>query len=214
MPSGAKRRKGVGSVEAGEIHEKATETMEARHHTGINRTIAITVSLVALVMVLGKVKDDNIMRRMFAAQTAELDDWNYFQARSIKAHMFELQAQQWQLASATMPSPLTDAQRARIGVAVKKWQGEADRENAEKDKLQRKAEGEEKEYESLRLIDHQFHFAEALLTLAVTLLAVAALTQGAALYAVGVVIAALGCAVTLTGFLGWQIELSFLKFLT
>jgi hypothetical protein len=188
--------------------------MEARHHTGINRTIAITVSFVALVMVLGKVKDDNIMRRMFAAQTAELDDWNYYQARSIKAHMFELQAQQWQLASATMPAPLSDAQRARIGAAVKKWQGEADRENAGKDSLQKKAEGEEKEYESLHLTDHQFHFSEALLTLAVTLFAVAALTQGTALYIVGVVVAAMGCIVTLGGFLGWQIELTFLKFLT
>jgi hypothetical protein len=201
-------------VEEAEISKQTEELAEARKHDRFNRMVAITVAVLALTMVLGRVKDSNLQIRMMASLTEQLDDWNYYQAKSIKQHQFESQIQDWQLHEALPGPALTPAQQQKLDSALAKWQAQAAKEAAEKADLQAKAEAAKAEYDALREQDHGFHFAEALLTLAVTLFAVSALVKNKPLYGLGLGVAIVGFGMELGGFLGWNLNVQLLRFLT
>jgi hypothetical protein len=200
-------------VEEAEVAHQTEEIAEAHRHERFNRMVAVTVAIVALSMVLGKIKDENLQRRTMVALIQDLDDWNYYQAKSLKQHMFELEDQHWQLMEslfATAPAPV----RQQMDSARQDWSAQGSKEKKEGADLQTKAQAEETNLEGLKEQSHDFHFAEALLTLAITLFAVSALTRGRWLYALGLAIAILGAALELAGFLGLSVHPSFLQFLT
>jgi hypothetical protein len=200
-------------VEEAEIHKQTEELAEAREHDRFNRMVAITVAILALTMVLGKVKESNLQIRMQASLTEQLDDWNYYQARSLKQHEFELQIQHWQLMQG-LPGTVTPEKQPQIAAALAQWQAAAAKEASGKADLQKKGDAAQKQYEDLREQDHQFHFSEALLTLAITLFAVSALVKSKPLYGLGLGVAIVGFVMELGGFLSWDLHLGFLKFLT
>jgi hypothetical protein len=207
--------KGVRNVvEEAEIAKQTEELAEAHKHDRFNRMVAITVAVLALTMVLGKVKDSNLQIGMLASLTEQLDNWNYYQARSLKQHQFELQTQDWQLKQALPGPALTPAQQQQLAAALALWQTEAAKEATGKADLQKKAEAAKAHYDALREQDHSFHFSEALLTLAITLFAVSALVKSKHLYGLGLAVALVGFVIELGGFLRWNLHLDFLRFLT
>ena len=200
-------------VEEAEIAHQTEEIAEAHQHERFNRMVAVTVAVVALFMVLGKIKDDNLERRTMVALVTELDDWNYYQAKSLKQHMFEIEDQHWQL----MQSLFAAAPAAvlqQMTAAREAWSAQGYKEKTDSAGLQTQAQAEEANVEALKEQDHDFHFSEALLTLAITLFAVSALIRGRWLYGVGLAVAILGAAMELAGFLGFSLHPAFLQFLT
>ena len=200
-------------VEEAEIAKQAEEISEAHKHEAFNRMVAITVAVVALIMVLGKVKDENVMRAMMATQTEQLDDWNYYQARSLKSHVYKVSSKTVQLIGAMNPSTPAPA-RQQVAAALRDWEKQIKHEEDGQKDLMAKAKGGEEQYQELREQDHQFHFSEALLTLAITLFAVASLTRARSLFGLGLAVAVLGLFLELAGFMVWNVQLGFLKFLT
>jgi heme/copper-type cytochrome/quinol oxidase subunit 4 len=201
-------------VEEAEISKETEEIAEAHKHGRFNRLVAITVAVLALVMVLGRVKEDNLGRRALATLMQEVDQWNYYQDKSLKQHMFELQIQHWQLVLATSGSGLAAAGRQQIAAALQGWQTQARKESDQKAEALKTAQADEAAHEALEEQEHGFSFAQALMTLAVTLFAVSALVQSKPLYGFGLGVAILGLIIQLGGFLGWNLHLAFLHFLT
>jgi hypothetical protein len=200
-------------AEETEISKETEEIAEAHEQGHFNRIVALTVAILALVMVLGKVKDDNLGRRTQATLTREMDQWNYYQAKGLKQHTYELQIQHWQLVLASTPG-MTPAARGQISTAIQGWQTQARKESDQKDLAMQTAQADEDQHETLENQEHEFSFAQALMTLAVTLFAVSALVQSRPLYGFGLAVAILGTAIELGGFLGWNLHLGFLAFLT
>jgi hypothetical protein len=201
-------------VEEAEISKQTEEISEAHQQGRFNRLVAITVAILALVMVLGKVKDDNLGRRTLATLMHEVDQWNYYQDKSLKQHMFELQVQHWELVLATSGTSLTPAGRQQITAAMGGWKTSARQESDQKAEALKTARADEAEHDALEEQEHEFNFAQALMTLAVTLFAVSALVHSKPLYGFGLGIAVLGGIMELSGFLAWNLHLGFLHFLT
>jgi hypothetical protein len=193
-------------MEPMELKEQTEEIAEGKEQSRFNRAVAGSVALIAVFMMLCNVKDGNIVQSMMQAQAAELDHWNHYQAKSTKQHLYNLQIEQWQLQAATANPTMTPAGQQALQAAQAHWKDEVARYDKEMRDLKEQAEGSRKEYDDLNFRDDQFDLSEALLGLAITLLAVCGLTRSKWLYVMAVVVAVGGIVMGLSGFFQWPIH--------
>lgn len=165
-----------------EFVDQANEAKEARAER-LNAAIAITVAVLATFMGICKVKDDNIVQGMQQAQADKLDYWAYFQARTIRADVAEQAATQLELAKGAAPA----AQAADYDKAIAGYRAKQADQLKKRDELKALAETAQTAYETLNRRDDQFDLSDALLAIAIALLAVAALTHLWPLYFVALV---------------------------
>src|ERR1700682_3469027 len=168
----------------------------------LNPLVAISVALLATFMGIGKIKDDNIVQAMQQAQADKIDNYSWYQARNIreeiaKATIAELTAQ-----AAAAPQQAQAAYQEQI----KAYQAIA-QDQAEKKKIQQAdAEKADKTYNELNYHDDQFDLSDAMLALAISLLAVTALTQKRWLFVIAMVPTFFGTVMGLAGLFGWAIH--------
>jgi hypothetical protein len=146
----------------------------------LNAAVAITVALLATFMAICKVKDDNIVQAMQQAQADKLDHWGYYQARNIRQEIADATVVQLELARSAQAVAATPANLAALQ--------------------------DQKTYDALNFKDDQFDLSDALLAIAVALLAVTALTQLWPLFWVALVPTAFGVLMGLAGLTGLPIH--------
>lgn len=139
----------------------------------LNAAVAITVAILATFMGICKVKDDNIVQAMQQAQADKLDHWAYYQARTIRQEVAQATATQLTLAQASAPAASAAAYKAE----VLRYQALAAEQDQKRQALQAQAEQDQKNYDALNYRDDQFDLSDALLAIAIAMLAVTALTQ-------------------------------------
>lgn len=159
----------------------------------INRLVALTVVVLSVATGFGNIKDGNIVQEMAQAQANSLDRWNEYQATRTKLHIVETAAAQ--LAAAP---PSVSIQKA---IAV--FDADAVRYKTESPKLAQDAKGFADQYDALNVHDDQFDAAEASLATAISIAAVAALTESWVPLVAAWVIGGFGLFMTICGFAGW-----------
>jgi hypothetical protein len=174
----------------------------ASQRARLNTWVAISVALLATFMGICKVKDDNIVQAMQQAQADKIDNYSWYQARNIreevaKATVAQLTAQ----AAAATPQakPVFEEQ-------IKAYQAIA-QEQGEKKKIQQAdADKADQTYNELNYHDDQFDLSDAMLALAISLMAVTALTQKRWLFVIALFPTLFGVVMGLAGLLGWHIH--------
>src|SRR3954464_1890036 len=161
---------------------------DSASHSWLNTRVAITVALLATFMGICKVKDDNIVQAMQQAQADKIDHWSFYQARNIRQDVAQstvttLTIQLRSAAAADRPS--IDSSLARFQALVKD-------QATKKDSLRLQAQLDQETYDALNYRDDQFDLSDTLLALAISLLAVTALTRKEWLFWIAMVPTALG----------------------
>src|SRR5206468_6098288 len=133
----------------------------------INRLVALTVVILSVAMGLGNIKDGNIVQAMQQTQANSLDRWNEYQATRTKLHIVE--TARAQLAAI--------AHSAKVQPALAQFDAEAAKYRAETPRLAAEAKSFSADYDAFNVHDDQFDAAEASLTTAISIAAVAALTE-------------------------------------
>lgn len=175
-------------------------TAAARAH--LNTWVAISVALLATFMGICKVKDDNIVQAMQQAQADKIDNYAWYQARNIREEIANSTLAQLKVLQASA-SP--QAQTA-LQDQIKTYQTLA-REQDEKKKVQQAdADKADQTYNELNFHDDQFDLSDAMLALAISLLAVTALTQKRWLLLVAMVPTFFGVLMGVAGLLSWHIH--------
>jgi hypothetical protein len=164
--------------------------------------VALTVALLATFLGVCKVKDDNIVQAMQQAQADKLDHWAYYQARNIREEIAKATETQLALAAAAAPAPQQPAYTAAIASYQKLEADQAQK----KDQLRVQADQDQQTYDALNYRDDQFDLSDALLALAISLLAMTALTHKRWLYWVALVPTAGGVVMGLAGLFGWHLH--------
>jgi hypothetical protein len=159
----------------------------------INKLVAVTVVVLSVATGLGNIKDGNIVQAMAQAQANSLDRWNEYQATRTKLHIVE--TARAQLAAA---APSASVQKTVAG-----FDADAVKYRSESPKLAQEAKGFADDYDALNIHDDQFDAAEASLTTAISIAAVAALTESWAPLIASWVFGAFGLFMTICGFAGW-----------
>jgi hypothetical protein len=192
-----------------EIADTISEAVEKADGSRINTIVALSVAITATFTALCNVKDGNIVQAMAQEQAHEVDAWAYYQSKSTKENMAQSALDQLQLQRdlAVNPSPearaLLDKKLAEYAARVKHYE-------TDKLEIEKTAQGHKAEYDRLNFHDDQFDMAEALMSIAIALFGVTALTQRRSLLVTAGVFAALGALMGLAGFLGLGIHPNFL----
>jgi hypothetical protein len=180
----------VKAIPMTEIAESIEHTFEERSKNPINSRVALFVAIAATVMALCNVKDGNIVQAMSQAQAHALNAWSYFEAKSTKENITLNALETAKLLNAPGSDTL-----------VKMYQEKIERYEREKAEIKAQAQGYEKEYDALNLFDDQFDMTEALLTIAIAMFGITALTQKRWLLYFSSAIALLGIILGLAAFL-------------
>src|SRR6267378_3864817 len=168
----------------------------------LNTWVAISVALLATFMGICKVKDDNIVQAMQQAQADKVDNYSWYQARNIREEVAKATVAQLTAQAAAAPpqaKSIFDAQ-------IKTYQTIA-QDQAEKKRIQQADAGKaDKTYNDLNYHDDQFDLSDAMLALAISLLALTALTQKRWLFVIAMVPTFFGTLMGLAGLFGWAIH--------
>lgn len=146
----------------------------------LNRAVAVTVVACSVFMGLANIRDNNLVQAMQEAKSDAVDTWNEYQATKIKQHINEV---------ALARGPADPALQA----AAAKYRSEAPA-------LQKKAQGFDARYDAINIHDDQFDASDGLLSIAVSLAAVAALVELPLVLFIAWAFAALGFVFGIAGF--------------
>jgi hypothetical protein len=184
-----------------ETADKAADDARSAR-SSLGAMVAITIALLATFLGICKVKDDNIVQAMERVENDRLDHWNFYQARNIREEIANATLAELQLAAAGAPAP----QQAGYRASIAKYRQLVAEQEQKKEELRIEAEGDQKTYDTLNYRDDQFDLSDAMLALAISLLAVTALTHKRWLYWLALVPTAGGVLMGLAGLLGWHIH--------
>jgi hypothetical protein len=192
------------SIEPQDVLETARQAAAPAetHPSRLNAAVAVTVAVLATFMGICKVKDDNIVQAMQQAQADKVDHWSYYQARNIRQELAEATATHLELARAGAVA----ANVAGYDAAIAKYKALAADQAKKKDEVRAQADQDQKTYDALNYRDDQFDLADALIAIAIAMLAVTALTQLWALYFAALVPTAFGVLMGLAGLAAWSIH--------
>jgi hypothetical protein len=168
----------------------------------LNPAVAITVALLATFLGICKVKDDNIVQGMQQAQADKIDHWSYYQARNIREEIAKATLVQLKILSiAATPAqlPLYQEQISNYEALVKD-------QAKKKDEVKAQAEVDQTTYDALNFRDDQFDLSDACIAIAISLLAVASLTQLPWLYALALLPSAFGVIMGVAGLGGLSLH--------
>jgi len=157
--------------------------------------------VLATFMGICKVKDDNIVQGMQQAQADKIDHWAYYQARTIRQDIAEATAVQLEVARA----PAAAASGAQ-DAAIAKYRAIAADQRDKREQLRLAAEQDQKNYDALNYRDDQFDLCDALIAIAIAMLAVTALTGLWPLFWVSLVPTAFGVLMGVAGLTGLPIH--------
>jgi Domain of unknown function (DUF4337) len=183
------------------IDRAATAAKEASADR-LNAVVAITVAILATFLGICKVKDDNIVQSMQQAQVDKLDYWAYYQARNIRADVAAATATQLELAKLSAPP----AQAGAYDTAIESYRTKAADQLKKRDELRVLAETAQKNYTDLNKRDDQFDLSDALLAIAIALLAVTALTHLWPLFVVAMLPTVAGVVMGMAGLMNLAIH--------
>lgn len=158
----------------------------------LNRLVAVSVVALSVTMGLGNIKDGNIVQAMAQAKADSVDRWVEYQATRTKAHIAETA----RIELAAIDTPAAARALPVLGAELAKYQADAPT-------LATEAKGFADRYDALNVHDDQFDAAEALISTAISVAAVAALAESAWLLAVAWAFGAAGLFMTACGFAGW-----------
>jgi hypothetical protein len=149
-----------------DISETIQEPIEQAGKSKINSRVALFVAITATFMALCNVKDGNIVQAMSQAQANGVSAWSYFEAKSTKQSIAE---NSFELLKLQRP--------AANDSVIKAYEATIARYEKEKAEIKLQAEGFQKEYDAINLFDDQFDMTDALLTIAIAMFGITALTQ-------------------------------------
>ncbi|MBI3284830.1 MAG: DUF4337 domain-containing protein [Burkholderiales bacterium] len=185
-----------------QLTEENEESRQDKASQQLNILVAITVALLATFMGICKVKDDNIVQAMQQSQANKIDHWAFYQARNVREEIAKATELQLRLSAKSAPA----AQQAEYQAAAESYSKLAKEQREKKEELKKQAEQDQIDYDSANYKDDQFDLSDALLAIAISLLAVTALTRQRWLYFLALVPTGFGVLMGLAGLSGWQIH--------
>ena len=164
--------------------------------------LPLTVALLATFLGVCKVKDDNIVQAMQQAQADRVDEWNFYQARNIREEVAKATVTELQLASAGAQP----AQAQGYQQAIARYQALVDEQSKKKEEVEKQAKQDADDYDALNYRDDQFDLSDALVAVAISLLAITALTHKRWLFFLALIPTGFGILMGMAGLFGWHLH--------
>jgi hypothetical protein len=182
--------------------EPAGHDAPAPKRSRLNPAVAVTVALLATFTGICKVKDDNIVQAMQQAQADKIDHWAFYQARNLREEVAKAALVQLRLQAADRASE----RRPAYDEAIAQYEKLAREQSEKKEELRKQALADQVSYDALNFRDDQFDLSDAAVAIAISLLAIASLTQLWWLYGLSLLPAGFGVVMGMAGLAGWHLH--------
>lgn len=162
--------------------------------------LAVTTVLLALAATLSTLRVGSFSNRSILRQAQASDQWSYYQAKSIKAYLYELQKDKLQLELKLLGETPPKNVQEEFAKKIDTYSKQVARYDKEKDEIQKEARHLESERDLATLHSQTFGIAVILLQLAILLSSIAALMKKKPVWVLGLALGAVGCVYFANGF--------------
>ena len=190
-----------------EVIDQAQEAAEGAHERLIN-VAAVMVAIIATFLALCGVKADNMDYGILQEKSDAVDQWNMYQAKSMKQYMYKLQRDSLQALLLTQRGA-PPAAVAAVNKNVAKYSAEIDRYEKEKEEVSAKAKEHEDNAERMNRMANLLDLTDVFLSLSISLLAITILTKRWWMFFVALAPSLLGVVFGLAALMnsGWDVTL-------
>lgn len=165
--------------------------MEERKDKWLNYLATITV-LLALGATLSTLRVGSYSNRSILRQTQASNQWAYFQAKSIKSYLYELQKEKLEMELKQMPATAPREARKEYEKKIESYDKKLKTYEEEKAAIQREARTLESQRDVAVMHSQAFGIAVILLQLSILLSSIAALMKKKMVWYLGIVLGAVG----------------------
>jgi Mg2+/citrate symporter len=180
------------------------EIKEKKFHS----IIALITAVYAVILAFSTLGGTHAMKEMLLSQQQASDQWAYYQAKSIREHLYKSQ----QMLLENQLSLLAGAggdQTGKADATIKKLGEESARFAVEKKKIMQKATKLEKERDKSLAKDPYFEYAEVLLQIAIIMASVSIIADSRLVFSLSLAFALAGSFMCANGYLQF-VSMSFI----
>jgi len=173
--------------------------MEERRDKWLN-FLALTTVIIALGATMSTLSVGKFSNRGILKQTQASNQWAYYQAKSIKAYLYELQKEKLETDLKLSPN-IEEGVRNEYEQRIKNYGEQIRRYEQEKIDIQGQAKSLEKERDQAMVHSQQFGLAVIFLQLAILMSSIASLMRKKLMWVVGLMVGLLGFLYFANGYL-------------
>lgn len=163
--------------------------------------LALTTVILAVCATLSTFKGGGYSTRSVLSQTQASDQWAFYQSKSIKGYIYEINRDKLDLEMKNAGSTLTPEDKARYAKLVEEYNAKIGKYDKEKAEIMAEAKKLEETRNDAQTHSKTFGVAVIYLQLAILLSSVAALLKKKYLWLGGVCLGAVGVVYFVTGFM-------------
>lgn len=155
------------------------QDVEIEPTSNANTRVALAVALLASFVALANIKAGNVNETMLQAQAERNNSWAWYQAVRVREDMatYQLSNLQRRERDLSNDQPQRSAELTTVRKEIADQTAEIERVRARLDETRTRAESAEKTYAFNNAIGDQYDFADAMIAIAITVLAVSTLAN-------------------------------------
>jgi len=176
--------------------------MEDKREKWLN-FLALTTVVIALGATMSTLSVGKFSNRGILRQTQASNQWAYYQAKSIKGYLYELQKEKLETELKIVPES-NQAVRKDYEERIAKYSDQIGRYEKEKSDILNQAKGLEQERDHAMVTSQEFGMAVILLQLAILLSSIATLMRRRSLWALGIILGLAGFLYFANGYLAFM----------
>ena len=162
--------------------------------------LALTTVVFAVCATLSTLKGGGFSTRSVMSQAQASDQWSYYQSKSIKGYIYDLQREKLELELQDTESRRVRAAAGDYEKKIAAYKEKAERYEKEKEEIKQKAEELEKKRDAAQRHSGAFGMAAMFLQIAILLSSIAALMKQKYFWFLGMAGGCLGLSISSTGF--------------
>ncbi len=165
------------------------------------RRAALVTAVFAVVLAIASLGGNHAMKEMLLAQQQASDQWAYYQAKSIREHLYKSQRVMLGNQLDLLPQTLSPESAKKAKASIEALAGEESKFANDKKEIEQEARKLEKERDINRSKDPYFEYAEVLLQIAIVMASVSIISASRAVFGFSVLVASLGALMCANGYL-------------
>ena len=162
--------------------------------------LAITTVILAVFATLATYNGGKYSTRSVVDQNQASDQWSYYQAKSIKGYLYEVQADKLELDLKVMPEDLAARAQDDFGKKIDSYRSKIRKYEDEKKEIQEKARLLETDRDDCKIHSKFFGYAIIFLQIAILLCAIAGFTKQKYLWYASIFLGVIGIYCFVQGF--------------
>lgn len=165
------------------------------------RRVALITAIFAVVLAMASLGSNHATKEMLLAQQQASDQWAYYQAKSVREHLYKSQKVILEDELDLLSEALSPKSVEKVEASIKALADQESQYANEKSKIREEAEKLEKERDINRSRDPFFEYSEVLLQIAIVMASVSIIAASRAVFAFSILTASLGALMYADGYL-------------